>query len=149
MMVKEEIMNVLLPALPQRKGFTILELLIVIAIIAILVSMGTVAYSSAQKKARDGKRTADMKAIQNAYEQYYADNNSVYPATVNSLSGTYLPAGVPEDPKPLENYTHSYPGGGYCSCAELESTTTGGNADDAACTYDSAGGSFYCVSSLQ
>lgn len=130
------------------KGFTILELLIVIAIIGILVSMGTVAYSSAQRKARDGKRTADMKAIQNAYEQYYAENNSVYPASVNSLSPTYLPGGVPDDPKPTENYTHTYPASGYCSCAELESTTTGGNASDAACTY-AASGSFFCVSNLQ
>lgn len=133
--------------LPSRKGFTILELLISIAIIGILVSIGAAAYTSAQRKARDSRRTSDLKAIQNAYEQYYADNSSVYPASVNSLSPTYLPAGVPTDPKPSQSYTHTYPGGGYCTCATLEGTG-GGNASNTSCTY-SAGGNYFCVSNLQ
>ncbi len=131
----------------RARGFTILELLISIAIIGILVSIGAAAYSSAQKKARDSRRTADMKAVQNAYEQYYADNSSVYPAAISTLVPTYLPAGVPVDPKPGESYNHTFPGGGYCSCAELEGGT-GGNASNNTCSY-STGGTFFCVSNLQ
>ena len=64
-----------------RQGFTLMELLIVIAIIGILISISVASYGSAQKKARDARRHADLKAVQNAWEQYYADNNASYPAT--------------------------------------------------------------------
>lgn len=53
-------------------GFTLLELLVVIGIIGILVGLGSVSYSSAQKKARDAKRHSDLSDIQKFYEQYYS-----------------------------------------------------------------------------
>lgn len=65
----------------MKKAFTLLELLVVIGIISILVAMGAVSYSSAQKKARDSKRSSDLKAIQSALEQYNSvcqDSPSTY-----------------------------------------------------------------------
>ena len=41
--------------------------------------MGTVSYTTTQKKARDAKRKADLHAFQNALEQCYAVNNYEYP----------------------------------------------------------------------
>ena len=129
-------------------GFTLMELLIVIAIIGILISLGTVSYSSAQKKSRDSRRMQDLKAVQNGFEQYYADNNGTYPAAVSALTPTYLPAGTPSDPKPGNPaYNFSYPSGGYCVCASLEGTTTSGNATSTTCTFGS--GAYYCVKNLQ
>jgi len=58
----------------RRQGFTLLELLIVIAIIGILISIGVVSYGAAQKKSRDSRRMSDLKAVQAAFEQYSADN---------------------------------------------------------------------------
>lgn len=58
-----------------RKGFTLLEMLVVISIIGVLLGVGSVAYSTTQKKARDAKRKSDLKAIQNCLEQYYSLNN--------------------------------------------------------------------------
>jgi len=63
----------------MRKAFTLLEMLVVIGIIAILVSMGFASYSTVQKKARDSKRQADLKAFQSAMEQCYSINNFAYP----------------------------------------------------------------------
>jgi prepilin-type N-terminal cleavage/methylation domain-containing protein len=83
----------------NRSGFTLLELLVVIAVAAILVSVASASYSTAQKKARDGRRMGDMKAIQNAAEQFYADSNSAYPASKAAFTATYLPNGFPYDPK--------------------------------------------------
>lgn len=129
------------------KGFSLLELLVVIALIGILVSIGAASYTSGQRKTRDSRRTADMKAVQNALEQYYAANSAVYPTQSSSLVPSYLPGGVPDDPKPGLDYIWTLTAASYCVCSTLEGTTTGGNATNTSCTYGS--GAYFCVSSLQ
>lgn len=131
-----------------RRAFSLLELLIVVAIIGILVSVGVVSYSTAQKKSRDSRRTADMKAVQAAFEQYYADNNGSYPSSCAAVDVTYLPAGIPVDPKTGTSYTVGATCSltSYCFCALLESGS--GNAG-AACNYSASPKTYFCVSSLQ
>lgn len=141
-------------------GFTLLEVLVVIAIIGILISVGTASYSAAQKKSRDARRNGDLKAIQAAFEQYYADNNGLYPATCSAIASnaTYLPGGFPKDPKSGAFYytagtTSGITIGNSCSTTSyyfgvsLEGTTTGGNATTSTCT-NGAGG-YFCIKSLQ
>lgn len=131
------------------RGFTLLELMVVIAIIGILISISTAAYTSAQKKSRDSRRTGDLKSIQNAFEQYYADN-SKYPLSSScTVSASYLPAGIPKDPKTGVTYpiTCDATGSTYCSCATLEGSATSGNATDTNCTFGA--GAYYCVKNLQ
>lgn len=65
---------------PARKGFTLVELLVVISIIAILSVIGITVFSSAQKSARDAKRRADLQALRLALEQYKTANG-IYPVT--------------------------------------------------------------------
>ncbi len=97
----------------MKKAFTLLELLVVIGIIGILVALGTVSYSTAQKKARDAKRKNDLKAIQNALEQYYSVCGFSYPAPVNGNvpssiicvdPPTTIMASTPKDPKTNLSY---------------------------------------------
>ncbi len=71
-----------------KKGFTLLELLVVIGIIAVLVAFGTVSYSTAQKKARDAKRQTDLHSFQNAIEQCYSVNNYQYPTITGNGTST-------------------------------------------------------------
>lgn len=59
-------------------GFTIVELLIVIVVIAILASISVVAYTGIQGRARDSKRRNDISQIARALELYKADNGG-YP----------------------------------------------------------------------
>ena len=63
----------------NNKGFTLIELLVVIAIIGLLSTLAVVSLNNARTKARDAKRTSDIKSIQTALELFYVDNDA-YPA---------------------------------------------------------------------
>lgn len=71
-----------------KKGFTLLEMLVVIGIIAILVSLGFASYSTVQKKARDAKRKGDLGAMQKVLEQCYTLNSYSYPAITGNGTTT-------------------------------------------------------------
>ena len=60
-------------------GFSLIELLVVITIISILIGAGTVSYTNAQQKGRDGKRKSDLKAIQQALEVFFQQNKAYPP----------------------------------------------------------------------
>ncbi len=66
-------------ALRNSKGFTIVELLIVIVVIGILAALVITTFTGIQRKARDTERTTDIKAIHSQLEAYYAQNGW-YPA---------------------------------------------------------------------
>ena len=55
-------------------GFTLLELLIVIAIIGILITIVLVSLSASRQKAQTAKRLEEMHQIQNALELYFSIN---------------------------------------------------------------------------
>lgn len=103
----------------RPKGFTIVELLIVIVVIAILAAIVTAAYNGVQQKARDSVRSTDIANVQRAIEMYYADN-AVYPQiaggvdntgyALSSLSSILVPQyirAIPSDPNTkLTNYQY-------------------------------------------
>lgn len=131
-------------AMRSKSGFTLLELLVVIAIIAILIALGTISYSTAQKKSRDAKRHSDLKEIQNALETYHAVEGEypggTYPDGIDN-STYFSTGGAPTDPKlgATQDYIEAtYETDSYSICAdeEVDGTFDGSNQDT-------------CVSSLQ
>ncbi|MEK7163338.1 MAG: type II secretion system protein [Patescibacteria group bacterium] len=69
-------------------GFTLIELLVVIAIISLLSSVVLASLNGARSKARDARRTADVRQIQIALELYY-DKYENYPVrTEDECGGT-------------------------------------------------------------
>src|SRR3989338_10013359 len=75
-------------------GFTLMELLVVISIIAILITVGLTSFSTAQKKARDTKRKSDIKEVQTSLEQYFSICGNNYPTP----TGTFLAPVICPDP---------------------------------------------------
>jgi type IV pilus assembly protein PilE len=148
-----------------NKGFTLLELLVVIGIIGILVSIGSVAYTSAQARGRDTKRRGDLDAISKAIEQYNAENNGLYPNNADCTGyEAYLGSGTPTDPKYGFVYTsttaNTMSGGSgsfcsttaFCVCDQLEATNTGNayGRSGTSCTFTGSGNkNYYCVRNLQ
>jgi general secretion pathway protein G len=62
-----------------QKGFTLIEMLVVISIIGILATLVAANLNSARSRARDAQRKSDIKNIATALRIYYNDNSS-YPA---------------------------------------------------------------------
>lgn len=76
-----------------RRGFTIVELAVVIAVIAILATVVFVTLNTAQGRARDAKRKTDIVNITKALEQYYSTNGT-YPLPTNTTGGLISASGV-------------------------------------------------------
>lgn len=72
----------------RRRGFTIVELLIVIVVIGILAAITVVAYNGIQLRARDTDRLSDISQIRKKLEAYKAINN-VYPSAYDMMNSTF------------------------------------------------------------
>jgi prepilin-type N-terminal cleavage/methylation domain-containing protein len=71
----------------QKRGFTIVELLIVIVVIGILAAITMVTYNGMNVRSRDSARKQDVVTIVKALELYYADKGS-YPNSTNYTPGS-------------------------------------------------------------
>lgn len=72
----------------RQSGFTIVELLIVIVIIAILAGLVITTFVGIQARARDSERQTDINALQKQIEAYYA-NVGAYPTAANLESSAF------------------------------------------------------------
>lgn len=146
----------------KTKGFTLVELLISISIIAILSVLLSISFSNAQKQGRDQRRIADLKAIQNAAEQYYLLNNSNYPTSVGVAwtgpgnqkilqkfpNGPRLVGGIGETYTPVTLTTSS-----YCFCSLMEKSKNGNNENRSCTNYNPVNcgilDCYFCVGNQQ
>jgi len=72
----------------KQRGFTIVELLIVIVVIGILAALVVTTFTGIQQKARNTERETDVKAIHAQLEAYYAQNGK-YPTLANLNDTTF------------------------------------------------------------
>lgn len=84
-------------------GFTLIEILVVISIIALLTSSALVAFSNARKKSRDVRRLADMQQMHTALELFYAEYKGYPKSQAAFVSQSFVPkiiSGYPRAPQP-------------------------------------------------
>ena len=86
----------------SERGFTLLELMIVMAIMGILITIAQPSLKQSIVRAREAVLREDLYQIRDALDQYYADNGK-YPAQLADLINqsekekSYL-RGIPKDP---------------------------------------------------
>lgn len=67
--------------LKSNAGFTVIELIIVIVILGILAGLGVPALMSSVQNSRVKTTIANAQMISRAVNQYYAENNNIYPTS--------------------------------------------------------------------
>lgn len=86
----------------HRAGFTVVEVIVVVAAIAILAGIGTVTYTGLQRQARDDERIADMD-VMSLYLETHREQHGTYPG----MQQFYL--GVGADPSATFPQNESIP----------------------------------------
>jgi type II secretion system protein G len=129
----------------KQRGFTLMELLVVIVLLGVLATLGLSSFMSSQTKSRDTKRKGDLKSISNALEIYYNDKGR-YPNDAGDgrimgcgagdvlecpwggqfvdANGTQYMAILSKDPSKGKRYFYDVAGGNqsYQMYARLENT---------------------------
>jgi prepilin-type N-terminal cleavage/methylation domain-containing protein len=79
----------------RRGGFTLVEIMIVVAIIALLAAIAVPGFLRARKRSQASRIINDLRLIDSAVDQYAIETNKSSGATVNTVDWTnYLKAGT-------------------------------------------------------
>lgn len=121
----------------MKKGYTLIELVVAITIIALLFTAGVVSYTKANERSRDARRMSDLEQVRSALEMYRADNGSypiqscTAPCNINVSDLTDIATYISEFPVDPNGSEYRYRPGNwtsgkaytYCLYAKLETTT--------------------------
>lgn len=91
----------------NKKGFTLIEVLIVVSIIGLLSSVILVGLGGFRSRGRDARRVTDLKSLQNGLELYYTKSGE-YPVNLDALLSAGIGVNkIPKDPTTQVNYLYS------------------------------------------
>jgi general secretion pathway protein G len=89
----------------SASGFTLIELMVVVALISVLAAMGVVQYRNAVLRTKEAVLSEDLFRMRDAIDQYYADK-AKYPASLEALVTDGYLRQVPKDP--ITNSTETW-----------------------------------------
>lgn len=130
-----------------RSGFTLIELMLVIAILGVLTALALGSYVGSQQRGRDARRKGDLHSIGQSLETYFNDYGR-YPSSNaagaivgcdtatpptpctwggqwRDSKGTIYMVILPGDPQPGKTYIYRSSGASYQLYASLENTQDG------------------------
>jgi general secretion pathway protein G len=81
----------------SSRGFTLIEVLIVVTLIVVLASVGMSTYQNSVRRAREAVLREDLFRMRDAIDQYYADKNK-YPQSLQDLVSSGYLREIPKDP---------------------------------------------------
>lgn len=84
-------MNVIYLRLTQR-GFTLIELMMVAAIIGLLASIAIPKFANLITKSQESSIKGQLGAVRSAVTIYYADTEGLYPTTLGAMTTKYIAA---------------------------------------------------------
>jgi len=97
----------------MKKGFTIIELVIVISVLIILIGIAIPHMKGMQQSGQIVKAKGELQTLQAAVESYYTNNSNTYPASSSTPSASYFTGATPQIvssvlPDPFGNGTAEY-----------------------------------------
>lgn len=124
----------------QQAGFTLVELIVVVAILGFLLSIAIPRYLTARTTAAQAATKANLHQLSSSMELYMTENPSEtsYPADADTAS-TWLKTYIPKAPVP--------PGGGYYQYAPLDGNDSDTNPGDSYAIWDpkAYGGKYFAA----
>ncbi len=94
---REESLGEKTPECRGQRGFTLVEMMVVVAMIGILVSMAVPTYRNMVERARETVLKQNLFTIRDVIDQYYADKGK-YPDTIEELVSAGYLRHIPIDP---------------------------------------------------
>lgn len=137
--LKSQILN-----LKSLKGFTLIELMVAVTIVAVMATIGLALYSNMQKVARDSKRVSDLEEIRKAAEAMRIATGA-YPTTLAAMASYFERAAAPTDPSGGGAYIYQNLSERYIACATLENC---GTATNPRCTNSGVASSTTAVTAI-
>jgi general secretion pathway protein G len=123
------------PPPARQRGFTLLELIVVMTIVALLASLAAPRYFDSIERARERVLMQDLNLLRDAIDKFHADTGA-YPATLADLAAKRYVRKVPEDPLTGSDATWVVqappPASGLSGVYDVRSGATGSAMDGSA-----------------
>lgn len=128
----------------KYQAFTLIEVLVVAAIISLVSSIIVSSTNEARSSARDAQRQTDLNSIRSGMAIFF-DNNDRYPSNYSELETVGTMNNIPTDPTKNTNYPFATSSTGFdiCIAACMEDAANGGGSSicdvDNGVTYSNQG----------
>ncbi len=134
----------------KTKGFTLIELMIVVAIIGILAAIAIPKFAQMLEKSREGATKGNLGSFKSASSIYYGDQQGIWPSTLNTFSvysfSKYMGTLAPVKVTGAFVSDSTYPQGNVVSLTAQAGAPTGATSG---WLYDSSNGIVYVNSTVQ
>jgi len=132
------------------QGFTLIELMIVVAIIGILAAIAIPRFGQMLEKSKEGQTKGNLNSIHSAASIYYSDQKGIWPTTL-SANPSYSFSMYLDYLGPVKASGYYVPGAVSPTGAVVAMTTNGGTPNSSATgwLYDSTNGSMYVNSTVK